>query len=601
MTLHYHFEWQAAATTDVLWPLVSDTRRMNKAAGIVGWQFRSLPKADAAPRREGRAIFAWLDVVWDEHPFEWVEGERFSVERRYHGGPYESIVSRVVLTPRAGGTLLTQELEVEPRGLIGRLLAPVHLGVLTQRQLDRAYRGVIAFAQSNAATPFPAPLHRFSADAEARLTRGLDELKRGQPAALVERLGAHLREGTADELSRLRPFALAHRWSVERMLVLKLFLAATRAGLLTMGWRLLCPHCRGARQEQRMREIRRLSFCESCQSDFEADFSRNVELVFAVAAQVRPADAADYCIGGPWATPHVVVQQRVEAGGHATVPLALQPGSYRLRRTHDQSSVGLIVSEDGAAALALNLSEKLPETTVRLRRDVSLELSSGLSFETTVCVERTAWIDDVATADVVTSCQEFRDLFVSEVLESGEELNVTRMTFLFTDLKGSTALYDRVGDASAYALVRRHFTVLEQAVRAHDGAIVKTIGDAVMAVFIAPDKALAAARAMLSGVAALETGSGTPLVLKVGMHAGRSLAVNLNDRLDYFGSTVNLAARMEGESRGNDLVTTQDLASDPGAAAFLSAVPHRAEPFERQVKGFSAPIGLVRIAFDAAD
>ena len=54
---------------------------------------------------------------------------------------------------------------------------------------------------------------------------------------------------------------------------------------------------------------------------------------------------------------------------------------------------------------------------------------------------------------------------------------------------------------------------------------------------------------------------------------------------------------MEGESRGGDLVTTEELTADPGAAAFLAGVAHRREPFERLVKGFSTPIRLVRIGF----
>ncbi|PJE19792.1 MAG: hypothetical protein CK431_30475, partial [Mycobacterium sp.] len=104
-------------------------------------------------------------------------------------------------------------------------------------------------------------------------------------------------------------------------------------------------------------------------------------------------------------------------------------------------------------------------------------------------------------------------------------------------------LYERVGDATAYNLVREHFTLLAEVVRDHDGAVVKTIGDAVMASFDDPAQAVRAALAMQHRIVAAASGA-EPLVLKIGVHAGPSVVVTLNDRLDYFGSTVNMTARL---------------------------------------------------------
>ena len=114
--------------------------------------------------------------------------------------------------------------------------------------------------------------------------------------------------------------------------------------------------------------------------------------------------------------------------------------------------------------------------------------------------------------------------------------------FLFTDLKGSTELYERVGDLVAYDLVRAHFRVLHEIVAAESGAVVKTIGDAVMATFPTPDRAMAAALKMREALKNLKG----DLLLKIGIHEGPCLAVSLNDRQDYFGRTVNIAARVQG-------------------------------------------------------
>jgi class 3 adenylate cyclase len=193
--------------------------------------------------------------------------------------------------------------------------------------------------------------------------------------------------------------------------------------------------------------------------------------------------------------------------------------------------------------------------------------------------------------------QAFRDLFAAEALRPGDEVGVGHVTLMFTDLRGSTALYSRIGDARAYQLVREHFAYMAEAVRAQNGGIVKTIGDAVMAAFSDPADAVRAALAVQGNVAAfnrkhdlaLEDG----LVIKLGLHGGPCIVVTLNERLDYFGSTANLAARLQGESRGGDIVMSQALADDPAVAPLLRGVPSTAE--SAAVKGFAAPVTYLRV------
>src|SRR5438046_9270165 len=89
--------------------------------------------------------------------------------------------------------------------------------------------------------------------------------------------------------------------------------------------------------------------------------------------------------------------------------------------------------------------------------------------------------------------QTYRDIYRTDTLDVDQRLKITSLSFLFTDLKGSTELYERVGDLVAYDLVRAHFRILNEIVAAESGAVVKTIGDAVMATFPTPDRAMEAA------------------------------------------------------------------------------------------------------------
>jgi class 3 adenylate cyclase len=218
------------------------------------------------------------------------------------------------------------------------------------------------------------------------------------------------------------------------------------------------------------------------------------------------------------------------------------------------------------------------------------------AFPVLLALERIGWSDDILTAARVTNWQDFRDLFASEVISPTEQITVGSQVVLFTDLRGSTAMYRGLGDAPAYALVRDHFSVLAEATRAHRGTVVKTIGDAVMATFSRVDEALAAARRMHAEISAVRAADGVPLALKSSLHVGPCLAVNANDRLDFFGTTINLAARMVECSLGGDLVVSDELFQRPEMQDFLQTAPLPPEPSEVHFRGFEAPHRVWRIA-----
>jgi class 3 adenylate cyclase len=191
------------------------------------------------------------------------------------------------------------------------------------------------------------------------------------------------------------------------------------------------------------------------------------------------------------------------------------------------------------------------------------------------------------TAAEVTTLQVFRDLFSSELLRPGEHISVGNLTILFTDLRDSTNLYREIGDAPAFGRVQDHFGVLQEAIAEEDGALIKTIGDAVMAVFRRPISGLWAILSAQQRLA-FPPDDAPPLYLKAGMHHGPCIAVTMNDRLDYFGSVVNIAARLERLSSGKDVIISDAIRHDPEVAELLSAPDMQldAEQFEAQLKGF---------------
>jgi class 3 adenylate cyclase len=190
--------------------------------------------------------------------------------------------------------------------------------------------------------------------------------------------------------------------------------------------------------------------------------------------------------------------------------------------------------------------------------------------------------------------QEFRELFSSEVLAPGQQLAVSHIAFLFSDLKGSTRLYEGLGDAPAYSRVNRHFDFIRQAVSRGGGSVVKTMGDGVMCAFHRLDDALRTAIRLQREVTGWcrEQGIEPPLVLKVGVHHGPAIAMTANDRLDYFGRTVNLAARVAGASSGGDVVLLRHVLdqADPAITEGVAAVS-----FTAMLRGLDAEQHLVRL------
>jgi class 3 adenylate cyclase len=194
----------------------------------------------------------------------------------------------------------------------------------------------------------------------------------------------------------------------------------------------------------------------------------------------------------------------------------------------------------------------------------------------------------------------FWELFSGEAPAVDESLRVGRVAILFTDLRGSTALYQERGDPRAYHLVRDHFAILGESLDRHRGALVKTIGDAVMASFATGTDAVRAALEAQAELRARAAEMGGELVLKAGVHAGACLAVRLNGRLDFFGGAVNLAARAQGLSRGDDVVVTDAVMADLEAEA--GAPPPRvAESFDAELRGIHAPVRVHRLRTPEAD
>ncbi len=593
---HYRWSWRLRASPEALWPLVADTNRFNRDTGLPAVHADGAEGGEGLRRRLRVARFG-LTVAWEEAPFEWLRPYRFAVLRRYRAGPVATMRVRVELQPLpGGGTRLRYHTWIRARNLLGLAGIPIVMAV-SRRRFGAVFRRYDREALGIAGALKPAPLvsappgsAQLAPGGEGRLQAARRRLlEDGAGPALTARLLETVAHGDELALAHLRPYALADGWRAPRRDVLELCLRATRAGLLDLQWDVLCPLCRGAKASSAtLAGLSDQVHCATCNIDFGVNFDRAVELTFRPNGAVRPIEVGEFCVGGPQVTPHIVAQQLLAPGERREIALPLETGRHRVRTLARPGGQFLVASERGATAAAITVAPNgWPVGETELSLLPRLTLQNETAHEQLVILERMAWTDQAATAAEVTALQLFRDLFSSEVLRRDQRISVGSLTVLFTDLRDSTRLYQAIGDAPAFGRVLDHFAVLGEAVAGEGGAIVKTIGDAVMAVFPRPVAALRAMLAAQRRLAAQQT-SGPPLLLKAGIHAGPCIAVTLNERLDYFGSVVNLASRLERFSSGEDVIVSDAVRGDPEVEALLAAPASSmiAEPFAGQLKGF---------------
>lgn len=593
------------ATPEALWPLVADTPTLNRAIGMPPIEYEVTPLESGGSRTVGMVRAYGLTLVrWDEHPFSWREPFGWTAFRDFHSGPFLRFVGGVDMARDGERTDVRVFAELTPRNVLGRAILKAGVG---QQGVQKILRQIAVFDEylaGHVADPFPSlvpkaePLDRIR-EAAGRL------IAAGAPKSLVDQLCQHVATARDADVERMRPFALADRWGEDRRATLAVFLKATVAGLLTMTWDVLCPGCRIGKSEVRaLRDLQAEAHCEACNIVFDASFDQLVEVRFSPAPAIRHISPREYCIGGPARTPHIVTQLPLAPGEQQIVTVQMEPGLYRLRAAGSKTMSSLeVVAEGPSASLSLTIGpdEIAPSHATVTAGQVQLTASSALRTATALMLEDTLWPDTVATAAVVSTLPEFRDLFSSEVLAPGLQLGVSRLAFLFTDLTGSTALYQRVGQARAFRIVQDQFALLGTAISEHNGAIVKTIGDAIMATFPTGGDALAAGLAIQRSIRQLDLrGEADPSTLvRVGVHLGPCVAVTANDRLDYFGTTVNIASRVEHEAQGGEVAATAEVCESPDARAVLAGAQVRAEVTMAHLKGIAEPVRLYRLRLEA--
>ena len=579
-TIEFH------APLDDVWRLMADTDRLNRETDLPMPTFRFQPRSVGGTEAFGLVKFGPFVFRYREHPFEWVQNQFYSVRRSFENGPIAEILARFEFEPNGDGTKVkvTTEIACRSTPIVGKIV-----GLRSLSQLTECCHSFEKYFAKASKTPYPRETGRPPSDA-ARLEKSRAELvMKGHDPIVCNALCSFISSAPPADLVNFRPIELAAKLELDSRELLNVCLTATRLGITDLNWRIMCPYCRSNKDVvTSLALVDQKAHCESCNIRFDSAFDKNVEVIFSVSHNIRPVVFGAYCIGGPQLSPHAIAQWILEPEETRLTKLELKQNRWQFSSLQASNSPSLSIRSDGPNRCSVRLKGgKIELSSDHISSHAEISLVNETTERVVIRLEEEEWRSKAVTAAEVSCLQVFRDQFSSEVLAPGLEISVSQVCILFTDLKGSTRMYREKGDANSYATVREHFTRLKRCITNHQGAVVKTIGDAIMACFHDPKNAV---------LAALEIQSADdPLITKIGLHWGPAIVVNANDILDYFGRTVNLASRLQKQSVGGDIVISADLVSDAGVGDAIRAFGAQSIEFTAEVPDIEGEMKLVRL------
>jgi eukaryotic-like serine/threonine-protein kinase len=575
----YAWEWELQSSPEALWPFVSNTEKLNRATGLAPVRYEiETTKTPGSSQTTGYQRVAGIALKWREHPYEWIEGSRHVVLRVFEQGVLRWYVAEATLerTP-GGGTKLRMAVRLEPRGMLARVVSKWEVGVRYRRRLEQVFTRldrVLAAGVRPEIDPID-PEVRVSAAARARV----DEMSRVlREAALDERaidaLSTYLLHASDQDVARIRPLELAHKFGVPEDAMIEAALYATRQGALSMVWDVICPSCRiPSDVVESLRKIEEHGSCKTCNLGFEVDFSRAIELAFRASTEIRDVETRTYCVGGPAHFPHVAAQIRLQPQERFALALSVGPGYYLVRspqlpRHHEIR----VTASGGVRRVDIIVGERgvIPSMTAG---DQLITLVNPTEREIVVRVERGGDRVYALTAARAMATATFRELFPDQSLAPGRLMSVTQATLMVAQVDDAQRIFAELGDSKAFPVAARFFEIVGRLAKEHGGSLIKTFGGLAVAAFERPSGGVDAALAVQS---ALDTDPVTSaLRCRTVVHRGSMMALTQAGRLDYFGQNVELALELVHGVPPEVVGLTSAICQDVTVAERLQSVPQQ--------------------------
>lgn len=533
------------------WRLLSDSSRFNRALKM-------------GPRKEtevsGELIvetkMLGVSQKWIEIPWNWNFGKSIIVDRKYLHGFANYNHSIFYFYENEGKKYIAVYMGFIPSGFIAKLIFKFGL-----RSVLKNIESLVKKIDEQIPTMSE---EKFLAQKSSNhFNRGVLEYRLSKlekynvPAPVVSKMREFIMESDDFDATRIKIKKLAAQWGLNVRELLGYFLIACDQKVFSISWDVICPSCHGPRtKSDRLIDLLSFDDCSACQIQFETNFENAVEVIFKINPDIRIIEEVVFCAAQPAKKAHVKMQWEIPANSPFELIINNEPGEYRLRKLNSLQGLNINISETGLNQAQWEVQDII-SSSLSVQKDFKLIIFNNSSDSQRVVLETIFKDPDFLTPGELFSLKEFRSLFGNEAIGTGVQLYLGDQVVLFTDIISSTKFYRTVGDKQAYEQIRKHFEVISKIFDEYDGVIIKTIGDAVMATFPNCDNAFLATK-KIHETFRLSMDK-FKFTLRVSAHVGRVIGVNQNTGVDYFGNTVNLAAKFQAITNEKQLAVSEDF------------------------------------------
>lgn len=521
------FYYDLPVSASEIWPFVADTSRMNKELGFP-------PRLETEINGENHVSTKTLgrNEEWIERPWVWIAEKEIQSLRIFKKGWMTEQIGIFTIEDTQTGCRVGAYFRWSFSNIFSKLLFS-SAGNFLNKSFQKFF------------------------DEKAQLILSTRTVKKtaiemNEPLSPYQTFLEYLKAADDLDLDRLHLKKISKEVNLPLDLLLSVAHQMVKEGLLSLSWDVICPHCRGVRAENSaLSVIEMKNACEACEIDFDLNLEESVEVVFRVTEKIRKVQKFVYCAAEPAKKSHIKLNQNLNAKVLSQYSIHLKEGLYRLR---SKLSTEVLDLEVKASSETRNVKWDFKDSQ---RISVYPEFTITLLSEkdTTVTLEEAWWFNDRLFPREVLSNSLMRSLFSEDHLKAGVNLNVGEQVIMFTDIVGSTPFYKTQGDARAFKAVQDHYKEVSEIITSHKGVVIKFIGDAIMAAFLDVEDAYECSVKIHEKYN--EQRQDTPIKLRISFHQGSVLCANMNVGLDYFGNTVNQAAKIQKWAGSYELAITE--------------------------------------------
>lgn len=563
------WEFDLSITREEVWPYLIDTSSFNKRIGLPRFQY-----LEKEGKLFGKTKQAGFQLEWEEVPWEWEYLKEIGNARIYKRGFAKYVRIKILAEPLGESRCKVYVyLGAIPRNFFTKKILEIALPRLKE-SFQKGFKEIeeeiklrkpkLQSISGKEKTFFPEAqwIHPEKLDKQTPIL-----VEKGIQKETIAKVFTWIKQSPDNELDRIRIKSVSRLLDLNPDEVLFLFLHGCRLGIFTLSWDIVCPHCRGVRTSlTKLGDMPAKDQCDVCEIDFDTTGVNSIEVTFHLHPSVRIVEKQMYCAAEPATKQHILLTKRVGGRKSFSSSLLIGSGVYRLRKKGEKK-YRLVESKQTHNQTDILWLPETNDEEIKVIPKPNLVFENDLEEDVTIVLEERSEDQNSLRPSEIFDYQEFRDLFSEEAIATNLQLDIGIKTILFTDIVGSTKFYETEGDHGAFLQVREHFIKTNQIIQNFRGVVVKTIGDAVMASFSSPLQALKAAKEMQEWFH--PENKHTPVRIRISIHTGNCLAVNLNSNIDYFGNTVNYTAKIQSVTNSGEISFSETIFRDKDIREYL--------------------------------